>query len=186
MAAGIDARVFVMKRAAASAPAEWARMAYGLCTRLATTCARSAAWCSGLYAGGDTCSLSPWPRRARSTQRKSRSSLRGFEGGRLEILSPTFPRSTSRRAACSPIPRRVSASVAFRIGRDAFCIDLRRRPRRWGASVSTFGPATLPFATRGFGQPSQAVERATLPGIRFAVLARRTQVANGRSLNDRM
>ena len=97
MAAGIDACVFVMKRAAARAPAEWARMAYGLCTRLATTCARSAAWCSGLYAGGDTCSLSPWPRRSRSTQRNSRSSLRGFEGGRLEILCPTFPRSTSRR-----------------------------------------------------------------------------------------
>src|SRR5207245_8413473 len=97
MAAGIDARVFVMKRAAASAPAEWARMAYGVCTRLATTCARSAAWCSGLYAGGDTCSLSPWPRRPRSTQRTSRASLRGFEGGRLEILCPTFPRSTSRR-----------------------------------------------------------------------------------------
>ena len=97
MAAGIDARVFVMKRAAASAPAAWARMAYGLCTRLATTCARSAAWCSGFYAGGDTCSLSSWPRRSRSTQRNSRSSLRGFEGGRLEILCPTFPRSTSRR-----------------------------------------------------------------------------------------
>ena len=58
--------------------------------------------------------------------------------------------------------------VAFRIGRDAFCIDLGRRPRRSGTSFSTFRPATLPSATRGFGSQPQAVKRAAPPGIQLA------------------
>src|SRR5712691_6834194 len=88
-------------------------------------------------------SLVAEPLSARLLRTKASAPRRGFDGRRLEVLCPTFPKGTSRRAGCSPIPRRVS-------DRCRISHRFRTPPAAVGCVLLYFRSSNLAFCDTGF------------------------------------